>query len=166
MQIQHILHLTPALCTHSCVRCISCSTVKGCSTSRWGCALQMLLAPSCVSSVTKPTSTCPQQAPLSHGSRTEAPPRHQPPLPTLAQEELILETEHLPGISATIQNGCSFLQHLVSTLLEFSSIPGFLLCLRCHSLYVNISFIWFYTNKILLFTSVHFSLRGLLCSAM
>lgn len=46
-----------AAAPHSCVRCLSWRGTT--PTSRWGCAVQMLLAPSLVSSATK--ATCSQQ---------------------------------------------------------------------------------------------------------
>ena len=68
-KLMHIMHLMPDPCTHNCVRCISWrgttsfySTLKSCCSSRWGCALQMFLAPSVISSVIKSISTCSQQA--------------------------------------------------------------------------------------------------------
>lgn len=52
------MHLAAAPCPHSCVRCISWGGTT--PTSRWGCAVQVLLAPPCVSSATKATRS--QQA--------------------------------------------------------------------------------------------------------
>lgn len=150
----HIMHLTPALCTHSCVSCISCRgttppcpTPKGCSTSRWGCALQMLLAPLFVSSATKATSTCSKQTHL---------PPHSHHFLCLHRKSSCCKQSLFPSF-LTQQYKMLAASYTILQYLPFwgSSIFLDFCCAFVVTAFMLMSHLFGYTYKIILFTSVY-----------